>query len=191
MAQSLGRRGADPLAAEDDEARAGGTGRDGDPVPGSKNHHPAGLERLARDRDRAFDDVEAAILVVIGERKERSGPEIGIGVEGLGENADRRGFAIARPRISRTLTPSLCGGVGAGCTKLSGCSTATGWFDQDRKSRRQDRSHKSWGEANRRAQCEEIRMLRSTRRGLETRHGRDGVTLADERASQQGTQTST
>src|SRR5208337_4558404 len=44
---------------------------------------------------------------------------------------------------------------------------------------------------NRRAQCEEIRMLRSTRRGLETWHGRDGVTLADERASQQGTRTST
>ncbi len=37
----------------------------------------------------------------------------------------------------------------------------------------------------------EICMLRSTRRGLETRHGRDGVTLADERARQQGTQTST
>ena len=37
----------------------------------------------------------------------------------------------------------------------------------------------------------EIRMLRSTRRGLETWHGRDGVTLADERARQQGTQTST
>jgi class 3 adenylate cyclase len=36
-----------------------------------------------------------------------------------------------------------------------------------------------------------IRMLRSTRRGLETWHGRDGVTLATERASQQGTQTST
>jgi hypothetical protein len=34
-------------------------------------------------------------------------------------------------------------------------------------------------------------MLRSTRRGLETRHGRDGVTLADERASPRGTQTST
>jgi hypothetical protein len=34
-------------------------------------------------------------------------------------------------------------------------------------------------------------MLRSTRRGLETWHGRDGVTLADERARQQGTQTST
>src|SRR6266481_275203 len=39
--------------------------------------------------------------------------------------------------------------------------------------------------------CEEIRTLRSTRRGLETRHGRDAVTLADERARQQGTQTST
>jgi hypothetical protein len=37
----------------------------------------------------------------------------------------------------------------------------------------------------------EAGMLRSTRRGLETWHGRDGVTLADERASQQGTRTST
>src|SRR5262252_2702470 len=37
----------------------------------------------------------------------------------------------------------------------------------------------------------EIRMLRSTRRGLETWHGRDAVTLATERARQQGTQTST
>jgi hypothetical protein len=37
----------------------------------------------------------------------------------------------------------------------------------------------------------EIRTLRSTWRGLETWHGRDGVTLADERARQQGTQTST
>ncbi len=37
----------------------------------------------------------------------------------------------------------------------------------------------------------EIRKLRSTRRGLETRHGRDDVTLATERARQQGTQTST
>ena len=36
----------------------------------------------------------------------------------------------------------------------------------------------------------EICMLRSTRRGLETWHGRDGVTLATERARQQGTQTS-
>ena len=34
-------------------------------------------------------------------------------------------------------------------------------------------------------------MLRSTWRGLETWHGRDGVTLADERARQQRTQTST
>ena len=37
----------------------------------------------------------------------------------------------------------------------------------------------------------EIRMLRSTWRGLETWHGRDAVTLANERARQQGTQTST
>jgi hypothetical protein len=37
----------------------------------------------------------------------------------------------------------------------------------------------------------EICMLRSTRRGLETWHGRDGVTLADERARPRGTQTST
>jgi hypothetical protein len=34
-------------------------------------------------------------------------------------------------------------------------------------------------------------MLRSTWRGQETWHGRDGVTLADERARQQGIQTST
>jgi hypothetical protein len=36
-----------------------------------------------------------------------------------------------------------------------------------------------------------IRKLRSTWRGLETWHGRDAGTLADERARQQGTQTST
>ena len=37
----------------------------------------------------------------------------------------------------------------------------------------------------------EIRMLRSTWRGLETWHGRDGVTLANERARQRRTQTLT
>jgi len=37
----------------------------------------------------------------------------------------------------------------------------------------------------------EIRTLRLMRRGLETWHGRDHVTLANERARQQGTQTST
>ena len=37
----------------------------------------------------------------------------------------------------------------------------------------------------------EIRTLRSTWRGLETWHGRDGVTLANERARQRRTQTST
>jgi hypothetical protein len=34
-------------------------------------------------------------------------------------------------------------------------------------------------------------MLRLTRRGLETWHGRDVVTLANERASKRGTQNST
>ena len=90
----------------------------------------------------------------------------------------RGGISVGRASAGR-------GGVGTGCTKRSGCSTATERCGQPRKSLRQDRSHKPWGEASRRAQCEEIRMLRSTRRGLETRHGRDGVTLADERASQQ------
>ena len=37
----------------------------------------------------------------------------------------------------------------------------------------------------------EIRTLRSMRRGLETRHGRDHVTLANRKREQQGTQTST
>ena len=62
-------------AAEDDEARAGGAGRDADAVPGPEHHHPAGLERLARDRDRAFDDVEAAILVIVGEQ-ESADPDV-------------------------------------------------------------------------------------------------------------------
>src|SRR6478752_7362720 len=44
-------------------------------------------------------------------------------------------------------------GVGSGCTNPCGCSTATGFADRCRKSPQQDRSHKSWGEANRRAQC--------------------------------------
>jgi len=74
--------------------RAGRTGRDADPVSGAKHHHPAGLERLARDRDRAFDDVEAAILVIVGERQEGTELEISVGVERLGEDADRRGFAV-------------------------------------------------------------------------------------------------
>jgi hypothetical protein len=40
------------------------------------------------------------------------------------------------------------------------------------------RSHKPWRETNRRAQCEEIRTLRSMWRGLDTWQGRDVVTLA-------------
>src|SRR5271166_4877143 len=81
-------------AAEDDEARAARTGRDADPISGTKHHHPAGLERLARDRDRAFYDVEAAILVIVGERQATAGLEIDIGVERLREDVDRRGLAI-------------------------------------------------------------------------------------------------
>ena len=44
-------------------------------------------------------------------------------------------------------------GVGSGCTKPCDCSMVTGFADRCRKSPRQDRSHKPWGEANRRAQC--------------------------------------
>ena len=44
-------------------------------------------------------------------------------------------------------------GVGSGCTKPCDCSMVTGLADRCRKSPRQDRSHKPWGEANRRAQC--------------------------------------
>ena len=45
-------------------------------------------------------------------------------------------------------------------------------------------------EANGGAQCEKSARCVATRRGLETWHGRDTGTLADERASQQGKQTS-
>jgi hypothetical protein len=45
------------------------------------------------------------------------------------------------------------GGVGMGCTKPCGCSAAVGIGILFRKSLRQDRSHKLWGEANKKAQC--------------------------------------
>jgi hypothetical protein len=48
-----------------------------------------------------------------------------------------------------------------------------------------------WVIAEGRAQCEEIRTLRSMRRGLETWQGRDNVTLANRKGEKQGTQTST
>jgi len=44
-------------------------------------------------------------------------------------------------------------GVGNGCTKPCDCSMVTGFADRCRKSPRQDRSDRPWGEANRRAQC--------------------------------------
>ena len=45
------------------------------------------------------------------------------------------------------------GGVGMGCTKPCGCSAAVGIGILFRKSLRQDRSHKLWREANKKAQC--------------------------------------
>jgi hypothetical protein len=48
------------------------------------------------------------------------------------------------------------------------------------------RSHNPWREANRRAQCEEIRTLRSMWRGLETWQGRDAVTLASPKGRETG-----
>jgi hypothetical protein len=45
------------------------------------------------------------------------------------------------------------GGVGTGCRTLCCCSAAVGIRILFRKSPRQDRSHKLWGEANKKAQC--------------------------------------
>jgi hypothetical protein len=45
------------------------------------------------------------------------------------------------------------GGVGTGCRTPCGCSAAVGIGILFRKSLRQDRSHKLWGEANKKAQC--------------------------------------
>ena len=45
------------------------------------------------------------------------------------------------------------GGVGKGCRAPCGCSAAVGISIFFRKLLRQDRSHKPWGEANKKAQC--------------------------------------
>jgi hypothetical protein len=45
------------------------------------------------------------------------------------------------------------GGVGTGGRAPCGCSAAVGISLLFRKSLRQDRSHKLWGEANKKAQC--------------------------------------
>ena len=45
------------------------------------------------------------------------------------------------------------GGVGTGCRTPCGCSAAFGIRILFRKSLQQDRSHKLWGEANKKAQC--------------------------------------
>ncbi len=44
-------------------------------------------------------------------------------------------------------------GVGMGCATPCGCSAAVGVSILYRKSLPRDRSHKPWGEANKKAQC--------------------------------------
>ena len=65
-----------------------------------------------------------------------------------------------------------------------GCSMAIGFIDDHRRKRPQhNRSHKPLARSKQESVVRENRMLRLTRRGLETWQGRDHVTLADERAS--------
>jgi hypothetical protein len=45
------------------------------------------------------------------------------------------------------------GGVGMGCSRAYRCAAAVGYSIFFRKSLRRDRSHKPWGEANKKAQC--------------------------------------
>ena len=45
------------------------------------------------------------------------------------------------------------GGVGMGCRTPCRCAAAVGFSIFFRKSLRHDRSHKPWGEANKKAQC--------------------------------------
>src|SRR5215469_11074563 len=68
------------------------------------------------------------------------------------------------------------GGVGRGCTTLSGCSTAIECDAMDRKLPRRDRSHKPRREANGGAQCGKSACCVATWRGLETWYGRDALT---------------
>jgi hypothetical protein len=52
--------------------------------------------------------------------------------------------AKAEPSWQNARASVGSGGVGDGCTKLWGCSTATGFVGLCRKSPRLDRSHKPW-----------------------------------------------
>src|SRR5208337_1677536 len=63
----------------------------------------------------------------------------------------RSGAICSALGIVRASTGS--GGVGNGCTTNCASSGAIGLYDPRRKRLRQDRSHKPWGEASRRAQC--------------------------------------
>ena len=59
--------------------------------------------------------------------------------------------AKAEPSWQNAKASAGSDGVGRGCTKPCGCSTATGFAVHCRKSPQHDRSHKLWHEANRRA----------------------------------------
>src|SRR5215471_8414874 len=70
------------------------------------------------------------------------------------------------------------GGVGNGRMRLWDYLMTTESDTSCRNPPELYRSHNPWRETNRRAQCEEIRKLRSMWRGLDTWQGRDDVTLA-------------
>src|SRR5271165_1163638 len=80
-------------AAEHDEPCAGRASRDADAVARAKHHHPAGVERLARDRDRALDDIEPAILVILRQGSAGARLQRRVGVERVGKDGDGRFFA--------------------------------------------------------------------------------------------------
>ena len=56
-------------------------------------------------------------------------------------------------RLGNEKASAGSGGIGRGCTTLSGCSTAIECDTTDRKRPQPDRSHKPWREANGSAQC--------------------------------------
>ena len=49
--------------------------------PGTENHHLAGVEILAGDRNLAFENVDAAILVIIRQRQPRARIQYRVGIE--------------------------------------------------------------------------------------------------------------
>ena len=64
-----------------------------DAVARAKHHHPAGVESLARDRDRALDDIDPAVLVILGQGSAGARLQRRVGVERVGKDGDGRCFA--------------------------------------------------------------------------------------------------